>query len=248
MGMPIGGSSPTNPPNQTALMAAALMGGFAGRFGALASVSMEGALASLPAFGGLFSEVGEGAAGLSAGAAESGATGVSEGVAVDIGKVAGEGAGELSEISTEFFPAERTGLKFDEKISSNSSGNMEVELSSNQMFDESGNIVSRRYAESDLVARYSPDGDLRIDWYGTTVEVRGVGSEMISRAIETVGPDKVESVSAQLGKTNAEVFREAKNSGMTELQAVWETPLGKTMDSLGFKTVKVVGSSVRFSR
>ncbi|MGY2199002.1 hypothetical protein [Pseudomonas gingeri] len=63
---------------------------------------------------------------------------------------------------------------------------------------------------------------------------------MISRAIETVGPDKVESVSAQLGKINAEVFREAKNSGMTELQVVWETPLGKTMDSLGFKRLKLL--------
>ncbi|NWD05575.1 two-partner secretion domain-containing protein [Pseudomonas gingeri] len=81
MGMPIGGSSPTNPPNQTALMAAALMGGFAGRFGALASVSMEGALASLPAFGGLFSEVGEGVE-LGSGATESGTVAISDGAPV----------------------------------------------------------------------------------------------------------------------------------------------------------------------
>ena len=79
MGMPIVGSSPTNPPNQTALMAATLMGGMAGRFGALGAEAMEGALASLPSFGGLFSEVSEGAAGLSSSTAEGGAAAVSDG-------------------------------------------------------------------------------------------------------------------------------------------------------------------------
>ncbi|NWD49221.1 hypothetical protein, partial [Pseudomonas gingeri] len=78
-------------------------GGFAGRFGALAVVSMEGALASLPAFGGLFSEVGEG----SAGAAEGGAAGASEGVAggssassseeLDVGSSSGGAKGAASE-------------------------------------------------------------------------------------------------------------------------------------------------------
>ncbi|WP_082712627.1 ShlB/FhaC/HecB family hemolysin secretion/activation protein [Pseudomonas agarici] len=81
IGMPIGGSSSVNPANQTALMAAALMGGFAGRFGALASVSMEEALASLPAFGGLFSEVGEGVTegGLTSGSAITSAEATGEG-------------------------------------------------------------------------------------------------------------------------------------------------------------------------
>jgi len=47
MGMPISGSSSTNPPNQTTLMLAALMGGVAGRFGASLAISLEGALTSL---------------------------------------------------------------------------------------------------------------------------------------------------------------------------------------------------------
>jgi len=45
--MPISGSSSANPPNQTTLMLAALMGGVAGRFGASLAISLEGALASL---------------------------------------------------------------------------------------------------------------------------------------------------------------------------------------------------------
>lgn len=51
----------------------------AGRFGALGAEAMEGALASLPSFGGLFSEVSEGAAGLSSSTAEGGAAAVSDG-------------------------------------------------------------------------------------------------------------------------------------------------------------------------
>jgi len=91
------------------------------------------------------------------------------------------------------------------------------------------------------MARYSPSGDLYIDWYGTTVTGRGIGSEMISRAIETVGPTNVKTVSAQLGDTNLDAFRAAKASGISSEQAVWSTPLGKTMSSLGFKSVEMAG-------
>jgi len=82
MGMPISGSSPTNPPNQSALMVAALMGGFAGRFGAPLAISLEGALASLPSIGRLFSIGDDTAAGVRA-VTSKGSIGVApEGVSV----------------------------------------------------------------------------------------------------------------------------------------------------------------------
>lgn len=104
-----------------------------------------------------------------------------------------------------------------------------------QKFDKSDAILDSKYAQGSLVARYSPENNLRVDWYGTTVSGKGVGTEMISRAIESVGADKVKTVSAQLGNTNLEVFRATKSTGLSSEQAVWSTPLGKTMKALGFK-------------
>lgn len=76
----------------------------------------------------------------------------------------------------------------------------------------------------------------------------GVDSEMISRAIENIGPSNIKIVSANLGETNLEVFRAATSSGLTKEQAVWATPLGKTMNALGFKSVEMSGAgSVSFS-
>ncbi|MBN0038493.1 hypothetical protein JTL77_37280, partial [Pseudomonas aeruginosa] len=80
-----------------------------------------------------------------------------------------------------FIPAERTGLNFEEKVKNKAGGYVDVELSARQKFDKSGVVVDSKFAQSDLVARYSPDGNLYIDWYGTTVSGKGVGSEMISR-------------------------------------------------------------------
>lgn len=145
-----------------------------------------------------------------------------------------------------FVPAERTGLNFEEKLTKKLDGYVEIELYARQKFDKSGAIVDSKYAQSDLVARYSPDGNLRVDWYGTTVSGKGVGTEMISRAIESVGADKVKTVSAQLGNTNLEVFRATKSTGLSSEQAVWSTPLGKTMKALGFEKVEVSGTDVKF--
>lgn len=145
-----------------------------------------------------------------------------------------------------FVPAERTGLNFEAKVVNKSDGYVDIELSTRQKFDKTGAIVDSKFAQSDLVARYSPDGNLRIDWYGTTVSGKGVGTEMVSRAIESIGPDKVKAVSAQLGNTNLEAFRVAASTGLSREQAVWSTPLGKTMKALDFKVVEISGSNVKF--
>ncbi|OPD84130.1 DUF637 domain-containing protein, partial [Pseudomonas aeruginosa] len=145
-----------------------------------------------------------------------------------------------------FIPAERTGLNFEEKVKNKAGGYVDVELSARQKFDKSGVVVDSKFAQSDLVARYSPDGNLYIDWYGTTVSGKGVGSEMISRAIEAVGASKVKTVSAQLGKDNLDAFKAGSSRGLSKEQAVWNTPLGKTMSSLGFTEVEVHGASVKF--
>ncbi|MGN4031840.1 hemagglutinin repeat-containing protein, partial [Burkholderia gladioli] len=142
----------------------------------------------------------------------------------------------------------KEGLNFDTKVEAKDGGYVDVELSARQKFDKNGSVVDSKFAQSDLIGRYSPDGNFHIDWYGTTVSGRGVGTDMISKAIESVGADKVKNVSAQLGNANRDAYNSATFSGISPVQAVWATPLGKSMSSLGFKGVEVNGYNVKFYR
>ncbi|WP_230960288.1 hemagglutinin repeat-containing protein [Burkholderia territorii] len=142
----------------------------------------------------------------------------------------------------------KEGLNFDTKVEAKDGGYVDVELSSRQKFDKNGSVVDSKFAQSDLIGRYSPDANFHIDWYGTTVSGRGVGTDMISKAIEAVGADKVKTVSAQLGNANRDAYNSATSSGLSPIQAVWATPLGKSMNSFGFKGVEVNGYNVKFFR
>ncbi|WP_249173578.1 hemagglutinin repeat-containing protein [Burkholderia dolosa] len=142
----------------------------------------------------------------------------------------------------------KEGLNFDTKVEAKDGGYVDVELSARQKFDKNGSVVDSKFAQSDLIGRYSPDGNFHIDWYGTTVSGRGVGTDMIYKAIESVGADKVKTVSAQLGNANRDAYNSATSSGISPVQAVWATPLGKSMNSLGFKGVEVNGYNVKFYR
>ncbi|PYC13246.1 hemagglutinin repeat-containing protein [Pseudomonas mosselii] len=147
----------------------------------------------------------------------------------------------------DFKPADRSGINFDTSIVNKPNGALEIELSARQKFDKNGEIVDSKFAHTDLVARYAPETGLFIDWYGTTVKGRGIGTELISRAIEEVGPTRVKQVSATLGNDNRQAYQTARDAGLPADQAVWGTPLGKTMSSLGFKNVEVTSSySVSF--
>ena len=71
---------------------------------------------------------------------------------------------------------------------------------------------------------------------------------MISNAIEAAGINDVNSVSAQLGLTNLKAFRAARNAGATPADAVWQTPLGKSMHAMGYKNVIFTSSEyVKFT-
>ncbi|QTO51538.1 hypothetical protein [Burkholderia latens] len=142
----------------------------------------------------------------------------------------------------------KEGLNFDTKVDAKDGGYVDVELSARQKFDKNGFVVDSKFAQSDLIGRYSPDGNFHIDWYGTTVSGRGVGTDMISKAIESVGVENVKTVSAQLGNVNRDVYNSAASSGLSSIQAVWATPLGKSMSYLGFRGVEVNGYNVKFYR
>ncbi len=131
----------------------------------------------------------------------------------------------------------RTGLTFETDVK-NIGDKTVVELTSKQKFDrKTGEIITSKYADSNLLATFHKNGNLYINWYSTTVNGKGVGTDMISRAIEVVGQKKVLSISAEMGHTNWDVFNRNLGGGMSPIQAIWQTPLGKSMSSLGYKNV-----------
>ncbi|WP_426336031.1 hemagglutinin repeat-containing protein [Pseudoduganella sp. R-31] len=148
-----------------------------------------------------------------------------------------------------FIPANRTGLNYETSVKPLST-TVEIELTSRQKFDKTtGAVVNSVAARSNLLGTFnSTNGDLFIHWYETSIVGRGVGSEMISNAIEAAGINDVNSVSAQLGLTNLKAFRAARDAGATPADAVWQTPLGKSMHAMGYKNVIFTSSEyVKFT-
>ena len=155
-------------------------------------------------------------------------------------------AAEAAATNIGFRPAARTGLDFTARVESQGAI-IEVDLLSKQRFDRNtGEIITSPYARSHLIGRLRERGDLFIDWYETSVPGRGVGTEMLSRAVESVGPESVNSVSARFGLTNKAVFDAGRTSGLSLDEAAWATPLGKSMRQLGFKNANATYDGVTF--
>ena len=122
-------------------------------------------------------------------------------------------------------------------------------LSRNAFDRTSGEVISSRTARSELEGYFSGDGNLSLKWYSTDVPGKNIGREMISTAIETLGPERVTSVSARLGRTNLDVYENSLRNGLSATDAVWRTPLGKSMQYLGYRNLEVQNySSVIFRR
>ena len=90
---------------------------------------------------------------------------------------------------------------------------------------------------------------MRINLYSTTQPGRGIGTELISTAIETLGPNRVRSFGGQLGIDNLGTFNALIGKGVSQTEAVWGTHLGRTARKLGYgnldfnpKTLEVIFS------
>lgn len=142
-----------------------------------------------------------------------------------------------------FSPAPSTGVAY----TSESLGTNILELTSRQKFDAAGNIVPAMGIRSEMVSTFNPgQGDLFVNFYRTTENGRGVGTEMLSNSIQSFGPQNVHSVSAELGLTNKSIFEYNMSSeGMSPVQAVSNTPLGKSLISLGYRHIEVNGLYIK---
>ncbi|QWK81317.1 hypothetical protein [Ochrobactrum sp. BTU1] len=94
------------------------------------------------------------------------------------------------------------------------------------------------YQRAELTAQFT-NGDLLIKFYTTDVRGQQIGTELISNAIELAGVNNVKTVSGSFGKSNLQAYNDLISSGRTATEAAWGTPLGKSMQLMGFKTVEI---------
>lgn len=96
-------------------------------------------------------------------------------------------------------------------------------------------------------------GNLNINFYSSSINSRNIGTELISSAIENIGASKVKTVSGSLqfdnavherllskfSQTNLSVYQKNIAKGQSIEEAVWNTPIGKSMKKLGFNDLTV---------
>jgi len=81
----------------------------------------------------------------------------------------------------------------------------------------------------------SETGNLHVDWMGTAQQGNGLGTEMMSRAVENIGSSNVRSISGQLDELNKSLFNEYYNEiGYDAMQSISKIPAGKIRQSLGY--------------
>ncbi|WP_284118131.1 hypothetical protein [Acinetobacter seifertii] len=69
------------------------------------------------------------------------------------------------------------------------------------------------------------------------------GKEMLSQVIEKIGYSKIITAKAELAQINKEAFDNAYKKSGNLIDAVNNTPLGKSMRDLGFKVKAVENTS-----
>ena len=134
------------------------------------------------------------------------------------------------------FRSSRVRLDFQAESNQQASGEISVIITSNQVPNENGEIVGIGLPDANVIeGTFNPNtGDLRIDFLRARVSGLEIGPELVSRAIEEIGPDRVLSITGQFDLDNLRVFNEARDFGLSNEQAAFSTPAASIRQRLGF--------------
>jgi hypothetical protein len=80
-------------------------------------------------------------------------------------------------------------------------------------------------------------GELRVAKLYTANRGMGLGPEIMSRAIEAIGPEKVKSISGELGIDNLDVYQANLKQGMSPIDAARNTPAAAIRTKLGYGNI-----------
>jgi len=124
-------------------------------------------------------------------------------------------------------------LDFDTSVRDLPNGLQDIKITSNQVILNDGSLTvpsrpNPNGAFNLIDSRFNPNtGDLNVDFVFTFNKGKGVGSELISRAVETAGPQNVKSIVGQLGADNKRIFDSGVAQGLSPLGAALKTPAAK---------------------
>ncbi|MHB1059947.1 MAG: LysM peptidoglycan-binding domain-containing protein, partial [Rhodanobacter sp.] len=133
------------------------------------------------------------------------------------------------------------GLDFETQTTQTPNGTS-ITVQSNQTVAADGSIVdqgSTEFPANQLRATFdSQTGNLNIDWLGANPQQSGLGTEMVSRAIEQLGPENVTSISGDLDASNEGIYDYYYNDlGYSSQDALQMTPAAKIRATLGYSNV-----------
>jgi len=109
----------------------------------------------------------------------------------------------------------------------------------NKSIEVTGRTPAKPYTSGDLAGRFdAASGNLSLDYYNNGgIAGRGMGTALIKSAIDAAGA--VKTVSGKFGLTNLKVYNALIAGGATTIEAAMGTPLGKSMQSLGYSEVTI---------
>jgi filamentous hemagglutinin len=146
--------------------------------------------------------------------------------------------GANTSVANGFVPfRSKLGLDFESSLIHTPNGSS-ISISSRQIVLEDGAIVLQKGGApaSEFRGTFNSEtGNLKVDWMGATQQGNGLGTEMMSRAIEKIGPSNIKSISGQLDELNKSIFNEYYHEiGYDVTQSIARTPAGKIRQSLGY--------------
>ncbi|WP_215407187.1 hypothetical protein [Janthinobacterium sp. JC611] len=131
----------------------------------------------------------------------------------------------------------KLGFDFETNLTPTPNGSF-ISLSSRQVVLEDGSIVLQKSGApaSEFRGTFnSKTGNLNVDWMGSAQQGNGLGTEMMSRAVENIGPSNVRSISGRLDELNKSLFNEYYNEiGYDITQSISKIPAGKIRKSIGY--------------
>ncbi len=136
-----------------------------------------------------------------------------------------------------------TPLNFDINTYDFVHGKLKTKITSDEFIINDGSTIipSRRNpngANHIIETIFNPqDGELYISWLYTANSGKGIGTELISRAIESVGPSKVKSITGEMGADNLKILNSYIKQGMSPLDAAKKTPAAAIRIKLGYGNI-----------
>ncbi|MEL4443411.1 hemagglutinin repeat-containing protein [Acinetobacter baumannii] len=146
--------------------------------------------------------------------------------------------------STNAFVPIKPKLNYTVDIENKAHGYQNIDVSTKQTFDSNGIPKDGKFTKSYLYSSFNENsGELYIQKMAALQPGNATGKEMLSQVIEKIGYSKIKTAKAELAQTNKEAFDNAYKKSGNLIDAVNNTPLGKSMRDLGFKVKSVENTS-----